>query len=61
MNYIKIVAVLLLSCLSNLVLSSSTEVGLEEINASVVDPIVLLAVVAVLFIIVIKAHFKHAN
>jgi hypothetical protein len=60
-NYIKVVAVLLLSCLSGLVLASSSEVGLEEAYTWAVDPITLLAVVGVIFIIVIKAHFKHAN
>ena len=61
MNFFKIIVTLLLSCLSGLVLANSTEIGLEESNASVVDPITLLVVVAVIFIIVIKAHFKHSN
>jgi len=60
-NFSKIIAILLLSCLSSSVFSKTTEVGLEEANTSVVDPITLLAVVAVIFIIVIKAHFKHSN
>lgn len=60
-NFYKIIVTLLLSCLSSSVLANSTEIGLEENNASVVDPITLLAVVVVIFIIVIKAHFKHSN
>jgi hypothetical protein len=43
------------------VLASSTEKGLEEVNTWTVEPITLLTVVVVIFIIVIKAHFKHAN
>ncbi|NQZ21532.1 MAG: hypothetical protein HRT53_05685 [Colwellia sp.] len=61
MNFFKVIVILLLSCLSSSVLAKSTEIGIEETNASVVDPITLLAVVAVIFIIVIKAHFKHSN
>jgi hypothetical protein len=60
-NYIKGIAVLLLSSLPGLVWASSTETGLEETNTWTLDPITLLTVVAVIFIIVIKAHFKHAN
>jgi len=47
--------------MSGLVLASSTETGLEETNNWTIDPITLLMVVVVIFIIVIKAHFKHAN
>lgn len=61
MSYIKVVVVLLLSCLSRLALASPTEIELEEVNTWTVDPITLLTVVAVIFIIVIKAHFKHSN
>jgi len=60
-NFFKVIVILLLSSLSGLVVASSAEIGLEDTNASVVDPIALLAVVVVIFIIVIKAHFKHSN
>jgi hypothetical protein len=60
-NYIKGIVVFLLSCLPCLVLASSTEIGLEETNTWTLDSITLLTVVAVIFIIVIKAHFKHSN
>jgi len=60
-NFLKVIVILLLSSLSGLVTASSAEIGLEATSASVVDSIVLLAVVVVIFIIVIKAHFKHSN
>jgi len=60
-NYFKVVVVLMLSCMSGLVLANSTEAALEEANNWTIEPITLLMVVVVIFIIVIKAHFKHAN